>query len=343
MALKFAIALGVLIALLTTGCRSRAIQFGIYAVPREDLSAAKDLGVDFVVGPGEQGYLDAVATHGLKALVRGNSFPKHRAVMGHYIWDEPDLFRVPPNRVKEAYEAAKKRSPKRAFLNLSSGFAIEYYRRHADVLMFDWYPVGWRPVETYYSHLRVARLASQRKPFFAVVQAFDWSRYPKLMPRSDQYRAPSAAEVKAMSVWAAMEGASGIVYYPYDDGHYSIRTNQEVAMAIKVSVDFIRLYDSYFTGRRAWGPYPFRYPNAAEGTNALLAPAIAARYTQLDKRSNHLVLIAANTTERVVEAVAVKEIEIPATGPIRFEPYEIKMFPAKILPRAEVGVPQEKP
>ena len=153
----------------------------MFQVPEKNLRAAQGLGMDFVVGSSQRGYLDEAARLKLN-VITADSKVKHRAVLGSILTDEPDLHGIPPERISREYKAAKSRSRTPVFLNLSSAYAAEAYRENCDVLMFDWFPIGWMPIESFYSQLRIARLAAGKKPFFVVIQAFDWSRYPDLMP-----------------------------------------------------------------------------------------------------------------------------------------------------------------
>lgn len=323
------------ILIFCAGCKSPKLEFGIYAVPQERLQEVKELGFDFVVGPGEEGYLSAAERAGLKVVATGRRYPRHRAVMGHYLWDEPDLHLVGPDEVAAAYRRAKKASRKPNFLNLFSANSIEFYAKWGDALMFNWYPVGRLPVETYVSQIRSARLGSGRKPFFAVVQAFDWSHYPNLIRSRPTYRVPEPEEIKAMSVWAAMGGARGILYYPFDDGYFSIQDHPEIVQAIRDSIEFIRLYEPLLTGDRVWGPYPFRIISPDEDGDANSGSGVAIRFTRMDKRSRHLVLVAANTSSKPVIVEALPAVEMPITGALTFDPYEIKFFPVTIKPRQE--------
>jgi hypothetical protein len=311
------------------GCASPQppIRFGIFQVPRKNLADARALGMDFVVGSSQRDYLDAAAAEQLKAIARPQSGIRHPAIMGSILTDEPDLHGISPEKMAAEYKAAKKTGPRPVFLNLSSGFSAEAYVRDCDVLMFDWFPVNWMPLETFYSHLRATRLAAGRKPFCAVIQTFDWSKYPELMP-AGSYRKPTPAEIKAMTVWAAMNGAKGIAYYPFDDGHASLAESPEIASAIKQSIELVRNYDWLFESPRAWMDYPFQFERREDKTNAIAETSIAVRATRLPENPGTVFVVAANTTDRAITVKPLVHFD-EAEGEIRFEPLEVKFLIAR--------------
>jgi hypothetical protein len=326
------IVLAVLVALLEAGCQSaRPIQFGIYSVPEKDLGTARAMGMDFVVGPKFPDYLASAQRAGLKVIGREGKVYAHKALLGCYLSDEPDLFGTPPSSIAMEYKAAKQRSKSPIFLNLSSGYSIELYGEHCDIVMFDWYPIGWMPIETFYSNARVARLAARTKPFFAVIQAFDWQRYPALMPASANNRSPTAVEIKAMAVWAAMNGASGIAFYPFNDGTTDITQYPERSKAIEEAVSLIKEHQDWFAGSRAWAPYPFNYEDRRDQYTTTAEPSIGARFVKMPGAPQKYWVVAANLTDRVIRVTESKRVDVDGTdGTIVFMPFEIKFLTAAL-------------
>ena len=308
------------------GCASgpRPIQFGIFQVPQQNLADARSLGMNFVVGSAEPEYLNTAATHGLKVIIPAQPVVRHAAVLGSILTDEPDLKGIAPQQIGAEYKAARTRP---VFLNLSSGFSTEAYTSQCDVVMFDWFPIDWTPTETFYSHLRAARLAANGKPFFAVIQTFSWSKYPELMP-AGSYRKPTPAEIKAMTLWAAMNGAQGIAYYPFDDGHVSLTDSPEIAAAIKESVELVRNYDWLFEAPRAWMEYPFQFQRSEDKTNAIAETSIAIRAARTKENPNIVFVVAANTTDHAIVVKPLIHFD-EANGEIRFEPLEVKFLTAR--------------
>ena len=319
------------LTLLLTGCQTtQPIQFGIYGVPAKELAAAKALGMNFVVGPGSINYLDSALASGLGVIGTGlktRQAENHPSVVGSYLADEPDLHDIAPEIVSTQYQQAKRLFKKPIYLNLSAGASAELYGRHCDVLMFDWYPVGWQPVATFNSQLRLARLAVQSKPFYAVAQAFDWSNYPKVMPPSTSYRKPTVAEIRAMTIWAAMSGASGIAFYPFDDGQSRLTDSPELVAAIKESIAIVREHEANLRQPRIWAPYPFDYLKRESEYNEVIEPSVAVKYSRLTDNSGNLFLAAANTTPNTIQVTARSGIELIDADPVlTFAPFEVKFL-----------------
>lgn len=298
----------------------------MFQVPPQNLADARALGIDFVIAPGQREYLDAAEANGLKVIVPANAEAREPSVIGSMLADEPDLHGISPDQIRKEYKAAKLRP---VFLNLSSGFSAEAYINDCDVLMFDWYPVNWTPLETFYSHLRAARLAAGKKPFFAVIQTFDWSKYPEMMPPAN-YRKPTAAEVKAMTLWASMNDAKGIAYYPFNDGHASLAESPEIAAAIKQSIELVRNYDWLFEAPRTWIEYPFQFQRTEDKTNAIAETSIAIRAARTKEASDVVFVVAANTTDHAIVAKPLVKFD-EAEGDIRFEPLEVKFLTLRLF------------
>ncbi len=314
------------------GCHApQQMQFGLYAVPQKDLPRAQEIGVDFVVGSKSKNYLQAAKQANLKVIGSGNEFPNDSTLMGNYLTDEPDLQEIHPDRIAQEFRTAKRRSDKPVFLNLSSGFSVASYVDYCDVVMFDWYPVGWQPLATFYSNLTAARLAAGKKPFYSIVQAFDWSKYPKLVPPSSNYRVPTPLELKAMTAWSAMSGVAGVVFYPYDDGHTKVQSTPELVTAIRESMEFIKANANYFYPPRIWGPYPFKFRELSDRYNEISEPSIVIKYTQAPAQQGGQLLVAANTTYREIVVTASKGVLLDSDEEtIVFAPLEIKLFNAII-------------
>jgi hypothetical protein len=300
----------------------------MFQVPQANLADVRELGMDFVVGPAQAEYLDLAARLKLNVITPAKTPPRHAAVMGSMLTDEPDLHSVSPEDVAAEFKRAKRQARRPIFLNLSSGFSAEAYAKNCDVLMFDWYPVNWTPVETFYGHLRAARMAAGKKPFFAVIQTFNWSRYPEMMP-TGSYRKPTAAEVKAMTLWAAMNGATGIAYYPFDDGRDSLQASPEIARAIKESVSLVRDCDWLFESPRVWIPYPFQFHSNADKTNSIAETSIAIRAARTKEYPETTFIVAANTTDRSIVVKPLLQFD-EAQGEIRFEPLEVKFLTTRL-------------
>jgi hypothetical protein len=113
-----------------------------------------------------------------------------------------------------------------------------------------------------------------RRPLYAVIQAFDWSLYPDLLPGESNLRPPTAAEIRAMTYLALVRGADGILYYTFDDGRWDLRRHPETWQAVRDVVAEVRLFEALFRGRPRWAAMDFGHPDRRSRRNEALDPAI---------------------------------------------------------------------
>ena len=234
-----------LLLMLATGCQHPSRPFypvGIYSVPKADLPLVRQAGFNLVTGPAEKSYLDSAGQLGLKVLASpgtsaGKRFDAGRArqvlaqLDGHpalWAWslvDEPDLNGVSPDEVKLVQRFVKtQRAHKPTALVLYQGGEALNYANIADLTMIDRYPIPWLPLANFPQHIRMARLAlGQDKPLIAVIQAFDWGYYPKLLSGGKNLRPPTYEELRCMTYCALARRATGLFYYCFDDGAWKLK------------------------------------------------------------------------------------------------------------------------
>ncbi len=140
-------------------------------------------------------------------------------VLAWYLADEPDVWDISRQRLKELDKNSKTAFPddKTAFV-IGRGETKTPYYDIADILMVDWYPVPHLKLESLGSEVAlVKKYAPQAdKPVWAVVQAFDWKEYPQNRSDNDRIgRFPSEKELKFMSLDALLNGAAGLFYFVY--------------------------------------------------------------------------------------------------------------------------------
>lgn len=128
-----------------------------------------------------------------------------------------------------------------------------------------------------------------------------------------------------MTIWAAMNGAQGIAYYPFDDGHASLADSPEIATAIKDSIELVRNYDWLFEMPRAWIEYPFKFTSLSDRTNAIAETSIAIRAARLPENPGTVFIVAANTTDHAITVKPLLKFD-EAEGEIQFGPLEVKFL-----------------
>jgi len=293
-------ALAVALLGLATGCQSlprHTFPIGIFGAANPgDLPTVAAAGFNVVAGPATQAYLDAAHHHGLSVLARpGTSadaapfdcdqarttvrrFDGHPALWAWNLSDEPDLHRIPPAILAAArgcLTEAGARKP--TALVLFNGREADQYAGLTDRLLLDRYPVPWLPIADLPKHLRLARFAAGgRQPVYAVVQAFDWAGAPEQIPQASGFRPPDAAEIRAMTFLALVEGARGIFYYAYRDGRWDLEQHPETWAAVRDAVREIHQLEPLFRDVPAWRSFQIHYPDPRQQRNEALDPSVQA-------------------------------------------------------------------
>jgi hypothetical protein len=252
------------VAALWSGCTTAPPQFpiGLYGVPPEDFPDIAAVGFDTVVTSPSRETLAVAKTNGIHIIAnvsvddraRIESIRNHPALQAWYLFDEPDLNRVSPATVASLNSQLHRLSRKPTIVVLMSGNSVEKYRNAADLTGVDWYPVPWAPVATVAREMRLARLASQGRPFYAILQAFDWKSSPELLRTNTPLRPPTAEEMRCMTYLALTQGASGLLFYTYRSDRWKIREHPQVWNALTDVVREVRLNAPIFAHRVLWWP-----------------------------------------------------------------------------------------
>lgn len=233
---KFLLAL----ALLACGAAfARAADFplGFYGVTAPaELAALKQAGFDcFHTYAQDPALLAALAAEakkqGLKMMaypdrVVGSAFEKDARrwpVLAWYLYDEPEVKRLPLASLQALEKRVKDWSPKaRTVFVMGEGVAAFTFGGVGDALMVDWYPVPHLRLESVGEQVAMARsgaaimdAARKDKPVWAVLQAFDWIGYPqRRTPKVGGF--PTFEQVRYMTWLSVARGASGIFYFTYN-------------------------------------------------------------------------------------------------------------------------------
>lgn len=339
---------------------------GIYGVrDTNDLPVLRAAGFTVVRGPARVSFLDAARAAGLRVLASPGtqagpkfdaaqarqavtSADRHPALWGWYLADEPDLARVDPALIARGHRWFKRQgAAKPTALALFQGYETLDYGRLTDWVLVDRYPIPWLPLANFGQHLRMARLGvGKDRPLFAIVQAFDWSYYPDLMPDKVSMRPPTIQELRCMTYLALAERANGLFYYAYDDGRWRMTDHPVTWAAVRSVVREVNERLPLFQARHVWWPQHTRYADRLRRFNAALLGSITT--TRLAVRNGTPTVpagqyvLAVNNTEHAqtwgFHPLAGDGEELPVLGESRtlrteggwvtdtFEPYAVRVY-----------------
>jgi len=109
-------------------------------------------------------------------------------------------------------------------------------------------------VATIAREMRLARLAMQGQPFFAILQAFDWSGFPELLRTETPLRVPTGDEMRCMTYLALMQGASGIFFYSYQTDRWKLADHPDVWRSVTAIAQEVKTNSPLFEKRVEWWP-----------------------------------------------------------------------------------------
>lgn len=252
------------------GCASARPRFpiGLYGVPPEAFGEVRAAGFNTITGPADKEFLDGASEAGLQVLasagglaLRTNAalrakvarLDSHPALWAWYLMDEPDLHRIPPPEVALANRALERVARKPSLLVLMSGSSAGHYGGICDLLAVDFYPVPWAPVSQFSKEMRLAAFKRDPKPYFAILQAFDWTAFRDVLGVDGPLRAPTKAELRCMIYMAAAEQADGLFFYAYEGGNGRWRLPEEPLWGeLKELVAEVNRHLPLFTAEHVW-------------------------------------------------------------------------------------------
>lgn len=131
----------------------------------------------------------------------------HPALLAWYIADEPELNKIPPERLIRAYKTIKEVDPVHPVaVCIARIDRAEPYLLAFDVLMVDIYPVPHHPLTNVADGIEKAlSVVGFSKPVWFIPQAFGGGEF--------WHREPTAKEVRAMTYLGLIHGATGIQYF----------------------------------------------------------------------------------------------------------------------------------
>lgn len=304
--------------------RPAPFPIGVYGVPGvADLQAVHAAGFSLVMGGLDPEYMDAAARLGLGVIASPGSsagpgfdaakvrqtigrWDRHPALAGWYLIDEPDLNEVPAEQVEMAHDTVKSAgAQKPTALVVARGWNLAKFHS-ADVLMVDFYPVGWIPVPAFFQHMRHGATAARvgGRKFYAVIQSMDWGAYQASEPFPPPFspRPPTEEELRSMTWGARILGADGVLYYPYRDGTWEMPRHPETWKALTRVVDEVRRWEPVFAAT-ATSQRPPRSEMMTDRRNEALEPPVLWSLNRVERGNGFVVpgdyWILVNTTERI--------------------------------------------
>jgi len=262
-----------------------------YVCYRSDLAAIATAGFNFAIVPstrasyafGEEARNQKISllisSPGIVADLWENlerKFGQNPALLGWCVMPRPDKQTMPPEVTANVCRQLQSISPHHpTLMSLASPSLLRYYSEFPDIVATWSLPIPSAPITSVARMVDAAKeAASDRRPVWAIIQAAGPAWY------SDEYldpegagRAPTPAEVRAMTYLALVHGANGLIYYGYDI--------------------------PAFTGTRA-----FKLPNDA--------PEIWAELTQINKQLGWLAPVIMNGQRRLLTPAADGDVHLGA-------------------------------
>jgi hypothetical protein len=314
-----------LLWVICTGCARSRLSFypvGVFGVrSTNDFAVIRDMGFNLVAGLANQPYLDAARGAGLRVLASPNTgagpnfnaqavrqavaqYDGHPALWAWYLVDEPDLQGAAPELIEQAQRFFKRLAARKpTALVLCQGAAALDYGNIADITMIDRYPIAWLPLANFGQHVRLTRLAlGKSRPLIAVIQCFDWSYYPALLPVGERQRPPTYEELRCMVYCALAERANGLFFYAFDDGRWRLGEHPETRQALERVVREISVRQPLFQAEHCWWPFAHEFRPWQAGYNAALESSVSLALLRVRTGSRLFpageYILAVNNTDR---------------------------------------------
>jgi hypothetical protein len=143
------------------------------------------------------------------------TFMNHPALLAWYISDEPNAFKIAPERLEDIYRLVKETDPWHpvSMVFMAPFLSSKKYANALDIVMADPYPVPDNPVGQ--AGDITGQLKSEytaKKPVWMVLQAFGGGEW--------WGREPSLQELRSMTWQSVIRGATGIQYFVRQGQNY---------------------------------------------------------------------------------------------------------------------------
>lgn len=255
-------------------------------------------------------------------------FGNSPSLLGWYVVPRPDQQTLPPALMQQLHEDLQQISPAHlTIMALSSPSLLGSYSDFADIIAAWSLPIPDTPITAVAQMVGAARRAVQgRKPVWAVIQASGPGWYGDA--RLDVHargRAPTTAELRAMTYLALMHGANGLIFYGYQIPAYP---NTKAFHLVK---DAPELWEELATVNRE---LQWLAPVVLGGQRMLLPPAAdGALELATWQYEGGLYVVAVNTSDRGL----VSQFQVPDAAGNSLQ----ALFENRSLPTAADGTFQD--
>ena len=197
---------------------------------------------------------DAVTSHIIKSLA------DHPALLAWYLSDETTRVNIP--QVVHLRQVVSASDPYHPTLGVTCYPAdLTAYGNTADIIAVDPYPIGdtGKAVRSEPQSLAgmfnlMNRVRNNGKIMWIVPQAFSWGGYRTGSAAAfSQWRHPTAGEIRAMPLLAALHGAKGFIFYSFQPQgvQYSAEYEEIRWNAVRESVKDLKAMEKFIMGKQS--------------------------------------------------------------------------------------------
>ncbi len=205
-----------------------------YVCQHSDLAAIASAGFNFAVVPSTRAsyaFGEEARNQKISMLISSprlaedswqnleHKFGQNPALLGWCVMPRPDEQTTPPEVIANVCRQLRSISPSHiTLMSLASPSLLRYYSEFPDIVATWSLPIPSAPITSVARMVDAAKEAvSDRRPVWAIIQVVGAAWYSdELLDPEGAGRAPTPAEVRAMTYLALVHGANGLMYYGYD-------------------------------------------------------------------------------------------------------------------------------
>jgi hypothetical protein len=192
------------------------------------------LSVSASTGPKADTITEEVKHNRLVAEIK--TFMNHPALLAWYISDEPNGFKIPPEKLEEVYRTVKEIDPWHpvSMVFMAPFMASRKYSAAFDIVMADPYPIPSRTPDMVDDLARQLNAEFRMKqPQWMVVQAFGGGEWWE--------REPTMQEIRSMTWQSVINGSTGIQYFIRQGFNYFPKSAATWAECGKMSLEIAEM------------------------------------------------------------------------------------------------------